>query len=57
MWKTEEVKLHEMNVSDTLFISTELALVDNQHQQTQRTAHWLQKHRIIPPSLEVASKK
>jgi hypothetical protein len=27
MWKTEEVKLHEMNVSDTLFISTEMGYV------------------------------
>ena len=33
-----------------------LALVDNKHQQTQPTAHWLQKHKILPPSLEVASK-
>ncbi len=35
LWKTKEVKLHEMNVSDTLFISTEMNVYSQSLSQRQ----------------------
>ena len=39
LWKTKEVKLHEMNVSDTLFISTEMNVYSLTVSHLMRSPH------------------